>query len=312
MQVRQRAASEAAPHLSGPIRVQETPGSQTVKRALEFRSWQAASDLVRGWEADVQIGGGNQSSRRSHRRSITSSPTCRPRTSVPNRSASTTTCSSRGCAPGVRRGDSATCRSSASSRPASSAARGAAALATRSRTCDATDSSGHSRWHHRSQWIAKDVRSSPQAAHRGASHWHAVRPIASVFGFRLRFHTKRTVCRWSVGGAGLEKEPRDTRPLHDSLSCPRVKPFIVSPNCALTLAYPGQTPSLTGAHPGPTRPAGARIACRRSRARALHVASDGRRSFPVAFQKELCQPLLETKRTHPCAARRTSSRGLSL
>lgn len=41
-----------------PIRVQGTPGSQTVKRALEFRSWQAASDLVRGWEADVQIGGG--------------------------------------------------------------------------------------------------------------------------------------------------------------------------------------------------------------------------------------------------------------
>jgi len=200
VQVRQRAASEAAPHLSGPIRVQETPGSQTVKRALEFRSWQAASDLVRGWEADVQIGGGNQSSRRSHRRSITSSPTCRPRTSVPNRSASTTTCSSRGCAPGVRRGDSATCRSSASSRPASSAARGAAALATRSRTCDATDSSGHSRWHHRSQWIAKDVRSSPQAAHRGASHSHAVRPIASVSGFRLRFHTTANSlsveCRW--------------------------------------------------------------------------------------------------------------------
>jgi hypothetical protein len=39
-----------------PIWVQGTLGSQTVKRALEFRSWQAASDLVRGWEADGQIG----------------------------------------------------------------------------------------------------------------------------------------------------------------------------------------------------------------------------------------------------------------
>ena len=56
MQVRQRPASAAAPPLPVPDLVQGTLGAQTVKRALEFRSWQAASDLVRGWEADGQIG----------------------------------------------------------------------------------------------------------------------------------------------------------------------------------------------------------------------------------------------------------------
>lgn len=38
-----------------PIWVQGTLGSQTVKRALELRSWQAASDLVRDWEVDGRI-----------------------------------------------------------------------------------------------------------------------------------------------------------------------------------------------------------------------------------------------------------------
>ncbi len=39
-----------------PIWVQGTLRGETVKRSLDLRSWEAASDLVRGWEASGQIG----------------------------------------------------------------------------------------------------------------------------------------------------------------------------------------------------------------------------------------------------------------
>ena len=39
-----------------PIWVQGTLRGETVKQSLDLRSWQAASDLVRGWEASGQLG----------------------------------------------------------------------------------------------------------------------------------------------------------------------------------------------------------------------------------------------------------------
>ena len=42
-------------HCQCPIWVQGTLAGQTIKRAVDLRSWQAASDLVRDWEADGEI-----------------------------------------------------------------------------------------------------------------------------------------------------------------------------------------------------------------------------------------------------------------
>src|SRR3990172_879589 len=39
-----------------PIHVYGTLGGETVRRALDLNSWEAASDLVRSWEASGQIG----------------------------------------------------------------------------------------------------------------------------------------------------------------------------------------------------------------------------------------------------------------
>jgi len=51
-----RYASRRFRNCKCPIWVQGSLGGEYLRRSLDLRSWEAASDLVRGWEASGQVG----------------------------------------------------------------------------------------------------------------------------------------------------------------------------------------------------------------------------------------------------------------